>query len=88
MKPSDFTQFPNMSVMNKCEAEVVALNVMKILKRTGDGFRPLSWKEYEIERKKDGDFNSNLESRYFHDIIDYCESETTAKLFSPVWKSA
>lgn len=87
MKPSDFTQHPDRSVMREYEAEVVARNIMVILKRTGNKFRKLSWDEYKEERAKDGDF-SPIEKPYFKRAIRYCESAQTAVLFSPTWDKA
>lgn len=84
MKPSDFMTHPFASVMQNAESEIVARNIMAILSRTGDTFRPLTWEEYKTERLKDGNFSENEES-YFIDVIGYCESEKTAKLFSKAW---
>ncbi len=84
-KPSDFIVTPYGSVGRTSEAETVAQNIMTILKRTGDTFRPLSWEEYKEERKKDWNF-SELEEGYFNNVIDFCKSEATARLFSPAWE--
>jgi len=84
MKPSNFATFPWMSILKNSESEVVALNIMRILKRTGDEFRPLSWTEYKEERMKDGNF-SVVEKPYFDKVISYCKSADTAALFSKVW---
>ncbi len=72
------------SVLQKSEAETIARNIMVILFRTGDTFRPLSWEEYKEERLKDGQFSEG-EKRYFDQVIDYCDSPKTAKLFSKEW---
>ena len=88
MKPSDFTHHPCMSVFNKCEPEVIARNIMKILKRTGNEFRELTWEEYAKERQEseqDKNFSQG-EKRYFDDVIGYCKSAETAKLLSPYWR--
>jgi hypothetical protein len=82
--PSDFTKFPFGSAFNKCEYETIAQNIMVILKRTGNKFRHLTWNEYKTERLKDGDF-SDGERTFFEEVIDYCKSEDTAKLFSKEW---
>ncbi len=87
LKPSHFTAHPFNSVTQESEAETVAANIMRILKRTGDTFRPITPKEYEMERRKDGAFTS-VEINYFHKVIGYCKSADTAVLFSPVWKKA
>ena len=85
MKPSDFKGVqPWGSVMQKSEHETVANNVMTILRRTEDSFRPVSWEEYEKEREKDGNF-SHDEKSFFDDVIKYFKSEDTARLFSPAW---
>lgn len=84
MKPSDFMTHPFASVMQNAESEIVARNIMAILSRTGDTFRLLTWEEYKTERLKDGNFSEN-EKPYFTDVIGYCESEDTAKLFSKAW---
>lgn len=73
------------SVFFKSEYETIACNIMVILKRTGNTFRPLSWAEYRKERKKDTGFGEN-EKGYFDDVIGYCKDAETAALFSPVWK--
>ncbi len=83
-KPSNFTSHPFSSVLRKSEAETIARNIMVILKRTGDKFRELTWDEYKTEREKDGKF-SNGEKSYFDQVIGYCKSAETAKLFSKAW---
>lgn len=85
-KPSDFTKFPCGSVLQKCETEQIAVNIMVILERTGNTFRELSWNEYRVEREKDGRFTEG-EKPYFKDVIGYCASPLTAALFSKVWKT-
>ena len=84
-RPSDFMEYPWSSVEEKCEAEIVARNVMAILGRTGDVWRKLSWTEYRLERKKDGDFSS-LERSYFESVRPYTVSEEKARSFSEVWR--
>lgn len=86
-KPSDFTFHPFSSVLQNCECEQIACNIMVILKRTGDTFRPLSWDEYVSERKKDGHFTES-EKGYFNQVINYCKSVDTANLFSKTWAGA
>lgn len=85
MKPSNFTKQPIASVLQKSEAETIARNIMVILKRTGDSFRPLSWDEYKAERLKDGHFTES-EKRYFDQVIGYCSDAESAKSFSPAWE--
>ena len=84
MKPSDFTSYPWSSVAGKSEAEVVARNIMVILSRTDNEFRELTWKEYKEEREKDGNF-SPYEHGYFEEVLPYCKSADTVKLFSKEW---
>ncbi len=83
--PKDFTSFPCSSVLQKCEAETVACNIMVILSRTGNTFREIAWEEYKTERKKDKDFTST-EAFYFDLVLPYCKSQETAELFSPEWR--
>ncbi len=83
-KPSDFCVRPWDSVLGNSESETIALNIMRILKRTGDTFRELSFEEYEKERKKDGGYSSG-EKSYFAKVIGYCRTESTARLFSNDW---
>jgi len=85
LKPSDFAKIDPMgSVFHKSEYEQIAMNIMMILKRTGNVFRELSWEEYTIERGKDKDF-SNTEMKYFDEVVKYCRSAETAILFSGSW---
>lgn len=86
MKPSDFAKASPMgSILKKTEAEVVARNIIVILERTGNTWRKLTFEEYKTERLKDTSFTS-LEESYFNQVIDYCVSPQTAKLFAPGWK--
>lgn len=85
MKPSDFSKkHPYDSIFKECKHEVIARNVMKILQRTGNEFRELSWEEYKEERLKDKDF-SEIEKSYFDKIVCHCSTEEAAKNFSPNW---
>jgi hypothetical protein len=84
MNPSHFTAYPWSSVLQNSESEIIALNIMLILKRTGDTFRDLSWEEYKAERIKDGNF-SEREKGYFDAVLPYCKSAETARLFSAKW---
>ncbi len=83
-KPSNFTNYPFNSVFKNCESEVVAKNIMVILKNTGNKWRKLNWKEYKEYREKEGDF-SNLEKNYFEKVVPYCTSPKNASLFSHNW---
>lgn len=84
MKPSDFKKFPIDSILQKSESETIALNIMKILSRTGDEFRELSWEEYKEERLKDGKFTEN-EKTHFDVASVYCVDANKAKRFSRAW---
>jgi len=85
-KPSDFAKVePMASVLNKAENEIIALNIMKILVRTGDTWRTLNWNEYEKERKKDGDY-IRREKLYWNATVPYTESEAQACMLSKFWK--
>ncbi len=84
MKPSNFLSNPMGSITRKSESETVARNIMVILTRTGDKFRLLGWGEYSTERKEDGNFTKS-EQPHFNKVVAHCQSETTARLFSPVW---
>lgn len=84
INPNDFTNYPWDSEFKKTEAEIVAQNIMKILQRTGNEFRELSWEEYEKERKKDGNF-STLEKAWFNKVIVYCRTAEEAREFSKSW---
>ena len=89
--PSDFTNIPYSSACCKAEGEEVACKIMLILERTGNVFRELSWEEYKHERLKDknSDHDSDIERReksYFDEVIKYCKSAETAKLFSRSWE--
>lgn len=84
MLPSNFKKHPYNSVFNKSEAETIARNIMIILSRTGDEFRPLSWDEYKVERLKDGGFTEG-EKTYFDRVTPWCRTGEIAAKFSPTW---
>lgn len=85
MKPSNFSKIrPWGSVVGKAEAEIVAQNILVILKRTGDTFRKLDYEEYKKEREKDGNYSSDEES-HFYNVIGYLKSPETVALFCPDW---
>lgn len=84
-KPSQFIEyFPTASIFKKTECEIVAMNIMVILQRTGDIFRSLSWIEYKIEREKDSNF-SLKEKMYFDMVIPYLKNSDDTIKFSPNW---
>ena len=84
MNPSDFQTYPWSSVLQNEESEIIALNIITILKRTGDEWRSLEWVEYEAERKKDGGFSSN-EAYYFDEVQSYTVSAKAASSFCAIW---
>jgi len=87
-KPSTFSKIdPFNSKCQNSDDELVAQNIMVILKRTGDEFRELTWAEYKKERLKDGGFTGR-EKGLFNNVIKYCISEEAARSFSPKWKEA
>ena len=88
MKPSNFCTWPWSSALGKSECEQIALNVMVILKRTGDEWRELSWDEYLAARIADGEIEWRAlnERQYFDAALPYCKSADTAVLFSDTWK--
>lgn len=85
-KPSYFTNYPWSSIFHNTEHEIIAVNIMKILNRTGDEFRSIDWEEYKTERLKDGNF-SDKEKIYFEKVISYCVSAEKAKTFSTHWSN-
>ena len=82
--PADFCVFPWASVTGNSESETIAKNIMTILSRTGNVFRPLTWDEYKVERLKDGNFTES-EKKYFDKVIKFCFSPETARLFCQDW---
>jgi hypothetical protein len=70
LKPSDLYKIcPISSIFRKTEYEIIAKNIMVILYRTGNVFRPLNWQEYKKERLKDGEFTES-EKYYFDAVLD------------------
>jgi len=88
--PKDFIKYPWDSVFHNSERETVALNIMKILSRTGNKWRNLSWDEYLDERVKDGGGNTHnqdylSEKTCFEDVSKYTTSEDVARRFCLEW---
>ncbi len=97
LTPAKFTtRKPMGSVLQKSEAETVALNIMTILKRTGDKWRKLSWDEYVKERVLDGasqtdlnspvDYKTGSEKMFFEQVVPYTVDADSAAAFSDSWK--
>lgn len=82
--PINFLTRPSNSVLQKCEAEIVAQNIMVILDRTNGVFRELTWEEYKIERIKDKGFRES-EKLYFDKVQPYTISGEMANSFSVNW---
>ena len=88
MKPSLFTEQPFGSTLQKMESEIIAKNIMIILKRTGDVFRELTWEEYKTERLKDNDFQEG-EKTFFEQVIYLAKGNKNSILnFSSTWKDS
>lgn len=83
-RPSDYTSIPMGSTLQNFQSEMIAKNIMVILSRTGNTFRPLSWEEYKEERLKDTGF-SEIEKPVFEKVIKYCKSPDTAVLLKEDW---
>lgn len=81
--PSTFCDFPFESVLQKTEAEVIAVNIMKIRRRLGDKWE-LSWDEYKAERLKDKGFSWEEEG-YFNKVMPLIPDAIGAIAFSGVW---
>ena len=69
------------------ESEMVAVNIMVILSRTGNEWRKLSFEEYKKERLKDGNYTYK-EEHYFNAVVDYTTSAEAARGFCPGWQKA
>jgi hypothetical protein len=86
LPPSTFCEFPWESVLQKTEAEIVAVNIMKIRRRRGDVW-PLTFAEYKAERLKDSGF-SYAEEEYFKQVIPLIPDQIGAIAFSKTWADA
>jgi hypothetical protein len=71
------------SILQKCEAEVIASNIMRIRARLGDKW-PLTWKQYKAERLKDSGF-SDIEKPYFDEVLPLISDSIGAIAFAPAW---
>ncbi len=89
MKPQNFCLRPFGSVLQKSEAETVAKNIMRILHRTGNKWRTLSWEEYKSERQKDTEYDifgfQDAEKIFFDQVVDYCKNPEKAIEFCSDW---
>lgn len=84
--PSHFCDYPWDSVLKQTEAEIVAMNIMKIRRRLGNRWE-LSWQDYERERRKDGNFNP-IEQHYFEQVIPLIPDAIGAIAFSTSWANS
>ena len=66
------------------EHEALALDIMTILKRTGNEWRKLSYAEYCEEIRKDGNRPDN--EQWFNEVVEYTHTAVDAKHFAPTWK--
>lgn len=82
--PSAFTQWPWSSMLQDSDAEQIAVNIMVILKRTGDTWRPLPAEEYRAQREKDGGF-SQREAQWFERLAPLVATEELARTLSADW---
>ena len=87
MKPGNFSFRCWNSIFERMEPEVIAANIMTILKRTGNEWRQLSWEEYKEERLKDGNFTEG-ERKYFDMVLSYTVSADKAKMVGADWRNA
>jgi len=92
MNPSAFQIFPWSSIFGNSESEIIALNIIHILSRTGDTWRTLTWDEYKEERLKDAGKPSagfsERERGYFDAVLPYTVSESAARTFCKIWEQA
>jgi hypothetical protein len=85
MKPSDIcTIFPLGSITKNSESEILALNIINILARTGDKWRLLTFDEYFKERNLDGKYEAE-ERDLFEKVVHYTISPLRASSFCKAW---
>lgn len=84
LTPFNFTDTPMNSIFKDYNYEIIAQNIMKILKRTGNKFRLLTWDEYKTIRQKDGYF-SESEKKYFLEVVGFCVNAERAQQFCSDW---
>lgn len=76
---------PSSSTLQKSEAETTARNIMKVRKRLDRW--DIDEKEYERERKKDGDWSSG-ELAYFRQVLPRIKNPKMCMAFSGKWGAA
>ena len=82
--PSAFTVWPYSSVLRDSHCEQVAVNIMVILKRTGDAWRPMSADEYGSQPERNGVLSAR-QADLFHRVAPLVATEAMARKFSPEW---
>lgn len=85
MKPSEFTNMPQNSVLQDYRASRMARNIMFILRRTGNNWRLVEWVEYQKNFQNDPDFNPKTDPELFTKVAPYCISVAAARTFSHTW---
>lgn len=89
IKPSDFSQtYPWDSIFQDANAETIAVNILKILKRNGDTWRLLTEDEYKEARFEDpnlAELHLDAELEYFNQVCQYLDNPENAAKFSPDW---
>jgi hypothetical protein len=83
LKPTDFADFPNRSIMGSINDEGVAWNIVRILMVTGNKWRTITWEEYAIHHSGD-----SMKEDGFNRVIKYCISAEKARRFCPQWAHA
>ena len=61
------------------------MNILVILKRTGDQWRDLSLEEYAKERAKDGGYQAWAENEFFNQVQPFTVSADTAATVCDEW---
>jgi hypothetical protein len=85
-RPSHFTNYPWSSVKQKSEWESIAQNIMRVMSEHGNDFSiGLSLEQYTAYREKEGG-SVRISQESFDELMEYCKSAETAKLFSKDWK--
>lgn len=86
MNPSNFTTTPVNSILGKRHFayDITARNIMKILERTGNQWRQLSWQEYKAEMNKD---NNRVDGTrpIFDDIAGMLSDEVGTRCYCCCW---
>lgn len=85
-KPSHFLAVhPWSCPFGTYEHEETARRIMKIMVDDGDKWRVVSKEEYAQKCTKSGTLSEEQEKRFL-DVVDFCASPETSKLFSLQWR--